>query len=327
MLQLATPLHLLLALTVSEPYCERAKFTYYCSRQGRVCWCQPCAARGIRVPSCWKFLIDRDHEKVRGGVLVVLAFATAGDIVELKRGMEKVGVGRKDGSDGSDAVDGSVREDDSDAGDEKRPPIDMPSASKEGDSAERRRHLLLGFAFLYTTLFSGALFGWGPMQLLLEENGSFSSKCSDEEQAAGEICPSQSASLVKLHFIALLSQVCSPILGELLDRYGPAFISYLMAVSAWVGLGLLIVAAQTNVDEILFAAFIGIALSTWMVSSLTCSCSTPSSAPVDSYSQSPNLLVSYGREDYSPYRRRWSFKDEHDQGLFSSSTRYLTLGL
>jgi hypothetical protein len=194
--------------------------------------------------------------------------------------MEQVGVGRNDGS---VAADDSVGDDDSDAGEEKRQPTDLPSASDKCDAAERGRYLLLGFAFLYTTLFSGALFGWGPMQLLLEENGSFSSECTPDEQAAGEICPSQSATLVKIHFIALLSQICSPILGELLDRYGPAFISYLMAVSAWVGLGLLIVAARTNVDEILYAAFIGIALSTWMVRSF-CWNVTAASATVDNYS-------------------------------------------
>ena len=129
----------------------------------------------------------------------------------------------------------------------------------------RRRHGLLIFAFLYTFFFSGAFFGWGPMQLLLEENGSYSSECTEEEQESEEICPSQSASLVRVHVASTVSQFISPLLGELLDRYGPMFLSYLMGVCVCVGVALLIVVAQVPADWLLFASFLAIANSTWMV--------------------------------------------------------------
>ena len=135
----------------------------------------------------------------------------------------------------------------------------------------RRRYCLLVFAFLYTFFFSGAFFGWGPMQLLLEENGSFSSKCTEEEQRNEEVCPSQSAALVRIHFVAIMTQFVSPFLGELVDRYGPAFLSYLMATCGCLGLMLFILAAKMPDKEwILYAALITIANSTWMVSEYSC---------------------------------------------------------
>ena len=131
----------------------------------------------------------------------------------------------------------------------------------------RRRYGLLVFAYLYTFFFSGAFFGYGPMQLLLEENGSFASKCTAEEQQREEVCPSQSAALVRIHFAATMSQFVSPFLGELLDRYGPAFLSYLMGTCGCLGVMLLILAARSPDKEwILFVAFLAIANSCWMVS-------------------------------------------------------------
>jgi hypothetical protein len=45
---------------------------------------------------------------------------------------------------------------------------------------------------MYTFLFGGGFYGWGPMQLMLEENGSHSSKCSSDSD---DVCPEQTASL------------------------------------------------------------------------------------------------------------------------------------
>ena len=46
----------------------------------------------------------------------------------------------------------------------------------------RRRYGLVIFASLYTFFVFGAFFGWGPMQLMLEENGNFASLCTPKEQ-------------------------------------------------------------------------------------------------------------------------------------------------
>ena len=129
----------------------------------------------------------------------------------------------------------------------------------------RHRYCLVAFGFLYTFFFSGAFFGWGPMQLMLEDNGSYSSKCTAEEQESGEICPAQSAALVQIHFVAQVTQFISPLLGTILDRYGPPVFSYLMGMLGLTGISLLIAAAESEADWLLYAAFISIAITTWMV--------------------------------------------------------------
>lgn len=134
----------------------------------------------------------------------------------------------------------------------------------------RRRYFLVLFAFLYTFFFSGAFFGWGPMQLLLEESGAFSSKCTPEEKEARIVCSSQSATLVRIHFIGQMSQFVSPILGQIVDHYGPVLLSYLMGIFGCSGVALLLLAVETRIDWLLYVAFLGIAFSTWMVSLSRC---------------------------------------------------------
>jgi MFS family permease len=127
----------------------------------------------------------------------------------------------------------------------------------------RRRIGLVVCSMLYTFLFIGAFFGWGPMQLLLEKNGSFSSKCSPEEQEEGDICPAQSSALLNVQFYAQVSQVTSPLLGHLADHYGATSLAYLMTVSVWLGLALFTV-ATVSVDQLLYPAFLLLAQGTWM---------------------------------------------------------------
>lgn len=171
---------------------------------------------------------------------------------------------------GADLGQGSAKREKGDRRvDENTYPEEMSDAAKlpSRENVKRRhRYCLLTFSFLYTFLFSGAFFGWGPMQLLLEENGSFASKCTVQEQERGEICPSQSAALVRIHFVATISQIVSPLLGEVVDRYGPTFLSYLMGICACTGVSLLIAAAQSpDTEWLVFASFLALANSSWMV--------------------------------------------------------------
>jgi hypothetical protein len=101
------------------------------------------------------------------------------------------------------------------------------------------------------------------MQLLLEENGSFSSKCTAEEQERGEICPSQSSALVNVQFYAQVSQVTSPFLGQFVDHYGAAALAYFMTACVWVGLILFLVATK-SIDELLYPAYLLLGQATWM---------------------------------------------------------------
>lgn len=130
--------------------------------------------------------------------------------------------------------------------------------------AARRRYGLVAFASLYTFLVFGAFLGWGPMQLMLEDNGNFASKCTPEEQESGVICPEQSAALVNVNFYALVSQIASPILGILADRYGSIRLAYGMTACAWLGFGLLIVATRYVIDALLYPAFFLYGICVWL---------------------------------------------------------------
>lgn len=101
------------------------------------------------------------------------------------------------------------------------------------------------------------------MQLLLEKNGSFSSRCTLEEQEQGDICPAQSSALLNVQFYAQVSQVTSPFLGHLADHYGATMLAYLMTLSVWLGLALFTV-ATVSVDQLLYPAFLLQAQGTWM---------------------------------------------------------------
>ena len=48
-------------------------------------------------------------------------------------------------------------------------------------SAKQKRWGLFLFSVLYVPLFAGAFFGWGPLQILLEANGAFSSECEKDD--------------------------------------------------------------------------------------------------------------------------------------------------
>ena len=112
----------------------------------------------------------------------------------------------------------------------------MNLAERNLQKEDRRRLCLFVFASSVTLLYVGAVFGWGPMQLLLENNGAFSWKCTEEEQENDEICPEQTSALLKVPLIALSSQIASPLLGMFTDTYGPKYSVYFMTACIWTGL-------------------------------------------------------------------------------------------
>ena len=69
-------------------------------------------------------------------------------------------------------------------------------------SIRQKKIGLLLFSVLYIPLFAGAFFGFGPMQIMLEESGAFASVCSVDEnttQADGDdVCPDQTARLLTM---------------------------------------------------------------------------------------------------------------------------------
>ena len=83
------------------------------------------------------------------------------------------------------------------------------TANTPEDSVEHK--WLLFFSSIYVFTFAGAMWGFGPMQLLLEEHGAFHSLCPSDYDADGDynggeinhdpdnphnVCPEQAAMLI-----------------------------------------------------------------------------------------------------------------------------------
>lgn len=113
----------------------------------------------------------------------------------------------------------------------------------------RQRWMLVFFSALYSTLFAGAFFGFGPMQLMLEENGVFSDQCAQDEETP---CPAQTSRLLQVHFIAQLTLMFSPIAGALADRYSARVLMYITAAVGLFGLIFILVATGLYVDNLLY---------------------------------------------------------------------------
>jgi MFS transporter, LAT3 family, solute carrier family 43, member 3 len=76
---------------------------------------------------------------------------------------------------------------------------------------------LIILALACTTLYSGIIFGWAPLQLILEEDGVYSSDCEKEEE-----CTSQQKRFSLLYTLATsVFMFGGFISGICVDYYGP----------------------------------------------------------------------------------------------------------
>jgi len=119
----------------------------------------------------------------------------------------------------------------------------------------RSRHWLLVLTGLYIFLFVGAVFGFGPMQLMLEEDGVYASQCTIEEQENGIICDDQTIALVNIPFIAGLCSIFSPYLGKIGDHYGSSVLMHVAGILGCLGVGMTIISSATGIDQLFYVAF------------------------------------------------------------------------
>lgn len=124
-------------------------------------------------------------------------------------------------------------------------------AKGTNQNERRTRWLLVFFSALYVTLFAGAFFGYGPMQLMLEEHGAFSNQCEPNEETP---CAAQTSCLLQVHFVAQLTLTFSPIAGAIADRFSGKALMYLTAAVGVLGLILLLVATGFHFDAVLFCS-------------------------------------------------------------------------
>jgi hypothetical protein len=111
---------------------------------------------------------------------------------------------------------------------------------------------LVVFTALYTTFFAGAFFGWGPMQLMLEDAGAFTFKCNDDEELP---CDAQTLSLLNVQLVASLMPFGSPILGYISDCYGALRLMQILATAGCLGIALIMLASAINVDQLYYPAY------------------------------------------------------------------------
>jgi hypothetical protein len=134
---------------------------------------------------------------------------------------------------------------------------DPPKPEPEKPQAEATLPLrlqigLIVFSALYITFFAGAFFGWGPMQLMLEEDGAFTFKCDDDEELP---CDAQTLSLLNVQLIAILMPLGAPILGYISDCYGTLRLMQILAATGCLGIALIMLASATNVDQLYYPAY------------------------------------------------------------------------
>ena len=141
----------------------------------------------------------------------------------------------------------------------------MTPSEQQGTKKENQRRVgLLIVSCLYTFLFVGALYGWGPLQLLLEENGLFEHKCDGYEGDEDDtICPAQTAALLNVNLIAQLTILASPFYGWMIDTYEARTVFFVMTTCLWMGLGLMIVSIHF-VDWLIYIAFVLVAQNSWI---------------------------------------------------------------
>mmetsp|Transcript_7389 Transcript_7389/g.16142 ORF Transcript_7389/g.16142 Transcript_7389/m.16142 type:complete len:576 (-) Transcript_7389:44-1771(-) len=156
---------------------------------------------------------------------------------------------------------------DQEAGDDhvgQEPAADKTSQSvpvvvddEQGGGAKKHvRTVLLVSTSLYMFLYAGAFFGYGPMQLMLEESGAFASRCSPDEEELP--CPAQTSMLLNVQFVAQLTMISSPLLGAGCDKYGPFVMINISLLMGTLGLALLTASTSLGIDNMLFPAFISL---------------------------------------------------------------------
>jgi hypothetical protein len=147
-------------------------------------------------------------------------------------------------------------------------------SSNANHSGQGARIGLCIFATLYTVLFVGALFGWGPMQRMLEGSGAFDYLCTENQDEYPTHCPKKSTTIIQINFVATTTNTLTPFIGQAIDIWGaPAIATYFMSPCAILGSGVVAYTAfsshGTETDTLYFVGFILLGLATFSGSLLS----------------------------------------------------------
>jgi hypothetical protein len=134
-----------------------------------------------------------------------------------------------------------------------------PLTQTRQGSTNTEKILLIIFGSCSIFFYAGAFYGWGPMQLLLESNGNFQSKCSDESwesldddessegveaEPTNQVCPEQTSALLTARTVGVLTVLTAPLWAYISDKYGGQTLTYNLFITMILGLVLLIIAFE-----------------------------------------------------------------------------------
>ena len=154
----------------------------------------------------------------------------------------------------------------------------MQTIEHEEKRQNQIRTAIFFFALAYALLFAGAFFGWGPMQLMLEENGAFETECEisnktdyniEQNGKKGSICEEQTIKLLNVHLIAQFALVAAPFFGFVSDKYGTIHVIVIMGMAVIVGLLLIIIASLLKIDNLIYLGFFLIGIMMVLCSTVT----------------------------------------------------------
>ena len=104
---------------------------------------------------------------------------------------------------------------------------------------------LIAVAISCMGLFSGIIFGWGTLQLILEEEGLYSSGCTDDD----DICPSRQNKFFLLYTISTSTfLVASFFSGMAVDKYGPTKVAIFVSSTRHIGF----MAGKSNPSDVCY---------------------------------------------------------------------------
>lgn len=116
---------------------------------------------------------------------------------------------------------------------------------------------LLAMATCYTFLFVGAIFGWGPMEVMLEEAGAFASQCAPDEPLP---CAKQTETIINIGMVAICTNVATPFAGFAIDKFtGPNVATYYMSPMA-IGGSALVSYAAFNIGKYDYLFWVGFSM-------------------------------------------------------------------
>lgn len=120
--------------------------------------------------------------------------------------------------------------------------MDLQSHVPKGHNGLEIKTVLIWIVFLYTLLFSGIIFGFSSLQLLLEKDGVLSNEC---DESSDDICESRDLKLKLVYTVSTTVFMFGAfVAGVVVDLYGPTISS--MLTTCFISTGFIFLAIAEN---------------------------------------------------------------------------------